>query len=70
MVTSKIAQLNETDLDYLDQLLHREFSKQCNNSTQWRTKNGYTDPCDNTKKIVKLMDAVRSQKKLLSMPKW
>lgn len=70
MVTSKIAQLNETDLDYLDQLLHREFSRQGNRATAWRSKNGYNDPCDNTKKLVRLMDAVRSQKRLLSMPKW
>lgn len=70
MVTSKIAQLNETDLDYLDQLLHREFSKQCNNSTQWKTKNGSNYPYDNSKQLVKLMDAVRSQKKILTMPKW
>ena len=70
MVTSKIAQLSETDLDYLDQLLHQEFSKQCNNSTQWKTKNHSDYPYDNSKQLVRLMDAVRSQKKLLTMPKW
>ena len=70
MVTSKIAQLNETDLEYLDQLLHREFSKQCNDSTQWKTKNGSKYPYDDSSRIVRLMDAVRSQKKLLTMPKW
>jgi len=70
MVTSKIAQLNETDLDYLDQLLHKEFSKQCNNSTQWRTKNHSDYPYDNSKQLVRLIDAVRSQKKILTMPKW
>jgi len=70
MVTSKIAQLSETDLDYLDQLLHREFSKQCNNTTQWKTKNGSNYPNDNSKQLVRLMDAVRSQKKILTMPKW
>ena len=70
MVTSKIAQLNETDLDYLDRLLHKEFSKQCNNSTQWRTKNHSDYPYDNSKQLVRLIDAVRSQKKILTMPKW
>jgi len=70
MVTSKIAQLSETDLDYLDQLLHKEFSKQCNNSTQWKTKNGSNYPYDTSKQLVRLMDAVRSQKKILTMPKW
>ena len=70
MVTSKIAQLNETDLEYLDQLLHKEFSKQCNNSTQWKTKNHSNYPYDNSKQLVRLMDAIRSQKKLVTMPKW
>ena len=70
MVTSKIAQLSETDLDYLDQLLHKEFSKQCNSSTQWKTKNHSNYPYDNSKQLVRLMDAVRSQKKILTMPKW
>ncbi len=70
MVTSKIAQLSETDLDYLDRLLHHEFSKQCNNSTQWKSKNHTNYPYDNSKQLVRLMDAVRSQKKILTMPKW
>jgi len=70
MVTSKIAQLSETDLEYLDQLLHKEFSKQCNNSTQWKTKNHSNYPYDNSKQLVRLMDAIRSQKKLVTMPKW
>lgn len=70
MVTSKIALLSEDDLDYLDQLLHREFSKQCSNSTQWRTKNGYQDPCDRTNTLRRLMEAVQSQKKITTMPKW
>ncbi len=70
MVTSKIAQLNETDLDYLYKLLNKEFSKQCNNSTQWKTKNHSNYPYDDSSRLVRLMDAVRSQKKLLTMPKW
>ncbi len=70
MVTSKISQLSETDLDYLDHLLKKEFSKQCNDSTQWRSTHHQNNPCDNTKQIARLMDAVRSQKKLLAMPKW
>ena len=70
MVTSKIAQLNESDLDYLNNLLHKEFSKQTEHSTAWRSKNGYDEPSDKTKTLVKLMDAVHSQKKLLTMPKW
>ena len=70
MVSSKLANLTEDDLNYLDKLLHSEFSKQCNNSTQWRSKNGYNDPCDKTKQLSKIMEAVQSQKKILTMPKW
>lgn len=70
MVTSKIAHLSEADLDYLDKLLHQEFSRQCSNSTQWRSKNGYNDPTDRTHTLRKLMEAVQSQKKIVTMPKW
>ena len=70
MVTSKIAQLSEADLDYLDQLLHKEFSRQCNNTTQWQSKNHYKDPMDRISTLRKLMEAVQSQKKILTMPKW
>ena len=70
MVTSKISQLSESDLDYLDDLLHKEFSKQCRNTTQWRSKNGYNDPNDRTQTLRRLMEAVQSQKKILTMPKW
>lgn len=70
MVSSQIANLSEEDLKYLDELLHKEFSRQTERSTTWRSKNGYEDPCNKTKTLVKLMDAVRSQKKILTMPKW
>lgn len=70
MVTSKISQLSESDLEYLDELLHKEFSKQTERSTTWKSKNKYEDPSNKTKILIRLMDAVRSQKKLLTMPKW
>ena len=70
MVSRQLQNLNESDLDYLAHLLKKEFSKQCNDSTQWRSTHHQNNPCDNTKQIARLMDAVRSQKKLLTMPKW
>ena len=70
MVSRQIQNLNESDLDYLDQLLHKEFSKQVERSTTWKSKNHYTDPSDKTQTLKRLMDAVRSQKKILTMPKW
>lgn len=69
MVSSRINDLNEQDLDYLDHLLHQEFSKQTQNSKQWQTKNGYHSP-DRTEQLKKIMSAVQSQKKILTMPKW
>lgn len=69
MVSSRINDLNEQDLDYLDHLLHQEFSKQIQNSTQWHNKNGYNCP-DRTEQLKKIMSAVQSQKKILTMPKW
>ena len=70
MVSKSIENLSLEDLTYLDKLLHKEFSQQCSNSTQWRSKNGYNDPNDKTNTLRKLMEAVQSQKKILTMPKW
>ena len=70
MVTSKIEQLNESDLDYLEHLLQKEFSRQTEYSTIWKSKNHYDDPSDKTRTIARLLEAVRSQKRVLTMPKW
>ena len=69
MVSSKINALTEDDLNYLEKVLNREFKKQVEYTTVFKSKNHY-DPGDNTKKLVKLLDAVHSQQKLLKMPKW
>lgn len=69
MVSSKINELTEEDLNYLETVLNREFRKQVDYVTAFKSKNHY-DPGDNTKKLSKLLDAVRSQRKLVKMPKW
>lgn len=69
MVSSKINALTEDDLNYLEMVLNREFKKQVEYTTVFKSKNRY-DPGDKTKKLSKLLDAVRSQQKLLKMPKW
>lgn len=56
MVTSKIKNLSEEDLDYLDKLLHVEVEKEHNASI--------------VLKINRIIDAIQSQKNLLTMPKW
>ena len=69
MVSSKLSNLNEDDLNYLEKVLNREFKKQAEYTTVFKSKNHY-DCGNNTKKLVKLLDAVHSQQKLLKMPKW
>ena len=69
MVSSKINELTEEDLNYLETVLNREFRKQVDYVTAFKSKNHY-DCGNNTKKLIKLLDAVHSQQKLLKMPKW
>lgn len=69
MVSSKINALTEDDLNYLEMVLNREFKKQVEYVTVFKSKNHY-DCGDNTKKLSRLLDAVRSQRKLVKMPKW
>ena len=70
MVSKKIENLTLEDLNYLDKLLHTEFSHQIEKSGTWKSKHKYDDPCDETIRLRKIMDAVRSQKNVLTMPKW
>jgi uncharacterized protein YydD (DUF2326 family) len=69
MVSAKIAQLSETDLIYLEKILVSEFAKQNEYKQQFKSKNGY-DPANQTAAILRLLNAVRSQKEILTMPKW
>jgi hypothetical protein len=69
MVSAKIAQLSETDLIYLEKILVSEFAKQNEYTQRFKSKNGY-DPANQTVSILRLLNAVRSQKEILTMPKW
>ena len=69
MVSKAIADLNEDDLIYLERLLGAEFAKQNEYSLQFKSKNGYAHP-NNASKILRILNAVRSQRNLLTMPKW
>lgn len=70
MVSKKLENLTLEDLNYLDKLLHTEFSENLAESSTWKSKHKYSNPCDQTERLRKLMDAVRSQKNMLTMPKW
>ena len=69
MVSSKIAQLSSADLTYLETLLGREFAQQNERKKQFETKNGWS-PKDDSQKVLRLLNAVRAQKKLTTIDKW
>lgn len=69
MVSKAIASLSDSDLSYLEKLLGKEFSKQNERNSIFKAKNGYAHDGD-SKVLLRLMEAVRSQKKILTMPKW
>lgn len=69
MVSQAIANLTDSDLSYLEKLLGKEFTQQHEKRSVFKAKNGYTYD-DDSKILLRLMNAVRSQKKLLTMDKW
>ena len=69
MVSRAIANLSSEDLFYLEKLLGKEFANQNERKKQFETKNGWS-PNDESKKVLRLLNAIRSQRKLLTMDKW
>lgn len=70
MVSRQIQNLSTEDLNYLEQLLGREFAKLNERNQQFQTKNGWCPDEANSRKLLRLMNAVRSQKNLAKMEKW
>ena len=70
MVSKAIASLSNDDLNYLETLLGREFANINERKQAFKTKNGWCPEEANSKKLLRLMNAVRSQKRLTSIPKW
>jgi len=70
MVSRQIANLSQDDLNYLEQLLGREFATINERKQQFKTKNKWCPEEATTKKLLRLMNAVRSQRKLVRMEKW
>ncbi len=56
MVSTQIANLSEDDLILLEQIIGREFSQE---SAEQKSKT-----------LLRLINAVRSQRNLAKMPKW
>jgi len=69
MVSQKIENLTNEDLDYLEEILKKELRKQQEYQQQFKAKNSYCGD-DGSNRINKLRDAFRSQKNLKNMDKW
>lgn len=69
MVSKKMENLSDKDLTYLEKLLSKEFKRQCDESSVFRSKNHYARSPD-TAIIQRLQEAVRSQKLIQRMEKW
>lgn len=69
MVSSKIENLSDNDLLYLEEILGREFARRSEYSSQFKAKNGYSRS-DDFKQILRLMSAIRSQRKVANLEKW
>ena len=62
MASRKIEELTDDDWSFVEGLLGKEFSKQNEYDTAFKTKNKYSPNHSKTKKISKIMDAIRSEK--------
>ena len=69
MVSKAIANLNDSDLSYLEKLLGKEFTEQNEKRSVFKAKNGYAYDGD-SKVLLRLMKAVRAQRRLDNMEKW
>jgi hypothetical protein len=71
MVSSKIANLSDSDLLYLEEILGKEFARRSEYSSQFKAKNGYDNQNSNeSKQILRLIDAIRSQRRVARLEKW
>lgn len=61
MASRKLEQLSEEDLSYVEKLLGKEFAKAADTARSFETKHHYK-PYDETKRISRIMDAIRSEK--------
>jgi len=70
MVSTKISNLSAEDLLYLEELLGKEFANINERKQAFKTKNGWCPEEANSKKLLRLINAVRSQRNITRMEKW
>ena len=62
MASKKIEELTDDDWSFVEGLLGKEFLKQNEYDSTFKSKNKYSPNHSKTKKISKIMDAIRSEK--------
>jgi hypothetical protein len=70
MVSRKIQDLSQEDLLFLENLLGQEFARLNEYEKQFESKNHYKSNSNKKAQALRLMNAIASQRKLLTMPKW
>ena len=69
---TKITDLSDQDLHYMEQLLGNEFAKELEIRKNWNTKNHYYKPHDKSNQILNCINAVKNLRKTqqLKSQKW
>ena len=72
MVSRKIQELSDHDLNYLEKLLGEQFAQELERDKTWEQKNKYDRPGEKKSRILRLMNAVRAQQdfKKRTSEKW
>ena len=64
MVSRKMQELSQDDLAYLEKLLGEQFAQELERDKTWEQKNKYDRPGEKKNRIIRLMNAIRSQKEI------
>lgn len=62
MASKKIEELTVDDWNFVEGLLGKEFTKQNEYDSTFKSKNKYTPTHSKAQRISKIMDAIRSEK--------
>jgi hypothetical protein len=64
MVATKITDLTDEELKFMEELLLTEFSKESEKAKTWKSKNHYQLPHGKQNRILSCLNAIRSQQQL------
>jgi len=57
-------ELSQDDLAYLEKLLGEQFAQELERDKTWEQKNKYDRPGEKKSRIIRLINAIRSQKQM------